>query len=205
MASHEVTLLLNRIDSGDGRAASELLPLVYDELRRLAAAAMAHERPGQTWQATALVHEAYLRLAGGPGVTWNNRAHFFRTAAMAMRRLLIDRARERGAQKRGGDRRRDAFDAIDLAAIVRDCPGIDLETLDHAVEELAALSERAGDIIRFRWYAGMSYEQIGAALQLPETAVKSEVTFAVSWLRRRLGVDPGRQKRADKGPTESAA
>lgn len=204
MAKQEVTLLLDRIGAGDGRAPEELLPLVYEELRRLAAAEMARERPGHTWQATALVHEAYLRLANAPGESWKDRAHFFRTAAMAMRRLLIDRARERGAQKRGGDRERLAFDGFDMPAAAADCPGVEIEELDAGVEELAALSERAGDIVRFRWYAGLSYAQIGEAMQISQSEVKQEIAFAVSWLRRRLGVGSGRRGRAGGKPSEDA-
>src|SRR4051794_4391258 len=150
----DVTQILNAIERSDPEAAAELLPLVYDELRKLAAARLADERPGQTLQATALVHEAYLRLAGDDtGRPWNSRGHFFAAAAEAMRRILVDRARDRRRQKRGGGRKRVR---IDLDAMLVEPPGDDLLALDDALEKLTAEDPAGAELVRLRTFAGLT-------------------------------------------------
>src|SRR3954451_13827057 len=160
----EVTRVLSAIEQGDPHAAGQLLPLVYDELRKLAAQKMAHEAPGQTLQATGLVHEAYLRLVGTQTAQhWNSRGHFFAAAAEAMRRILLDRARERLALKRGGDRKRIPLEEVDPPA---GTPPEDLLALDEALEQLTRLDSMAGQLVKLRYFAGLSVEQAAATLGL---------------------------------------
>ena len=148
----DVTRILSAIEQGDPSAAEQLLPLVYDELRKLAAAKLAREQPGQTLQATALVHEAYLRLVGAEASqVWNSRGHFFAAAAEAMRRVLINRARDRGAVKRGGNRRRIDFDAITDALAPTDA---DLLDLNEGLEHLAREFPQAAQVVHLRCFAG---------------------------------------------------
>src|SRR5213592_5132549 len=157
MLMSEVTRILSAIDQGDPRAAEQLLPLVYDELRKLAAQRLAHEKPGQTLQATALVNEAYLRLVNvDQAQQWNSRGHFFAAAAEAMRRILIDRAREKLALKRGGDRKRVPLEEVDPPA---GTPPEDLLALDEALEQLTRLDPMAGQLVKLRYFAGLSVEQ----------------------------------------------
>ena len=181
---NDVTDLLSAAEKGDAGAAERLLPLVYDELRKLAAQRLAREPPGQTLQATDLVHEAYLRLVGtdsAPG--WNGRGHFFAAAAEAMRRILIERARRQGAAVHGGRRRRIDLDAApDLAA---DPPG-DLLDLDEAVEHLGRKDPLCGQLVKLRCYAGLSVEEAGRALGLSRAEAYRQWTFARAWLRSRL-------------------
>src|SRR5215510_11842951 len=159
----DVTRILSAIQQGKAHAA-ELLPLVYDELRKLAALKMAHEAPGQTLQATALVHEAYLKLVGTETAQhWNSRGHFFAAAAEAMRRILIDRAREKLALKRGGDRKRVPLEEVDPPA---GTPPEDLLALDEALEQLTRLDPVAGQLVKLRYFAGLSVEQAAATLDL---------------------------------------
>src|SRR6266436_7079286 len=158
----DVTRILSVIEHGDASAAAQLLPLVYDELRKLAAARMGHESPDQTLQATALVHEAYLRLVDVEKAQhWNSRGHFFAAAAEAMRRILIDRAREKLAVKRGGDRKRVPLEEVDPPA---GTPPEDLLALDEALEQLSHLDPIAGQLVKLRYFAGLSVEQAAAAL-----------------------------------------
>jgi RNA polymerase sigma factor (TIGR02999 family) len=165
-----------------------LLPLVYEELRRLARGQMKNERggpSGQTLQATALVHEAYLRLVGDADVQWQNRAHFFGAAARAMRRILVDRARHRGRRKRGGD-----WDRVELGD--KSMPGAgpgggtDLVGLDAALARLEAEDSRKAEVVMLRYFAGLSIEETAAALSLSTATVKNEWTFARAWLKREL-------------------
>jgi RNA polymerase sigma factor (TIGR02999 family) len=153
----EVTRVLSAIEQGDPRAAEQLLPLVYEELRRLAAARLAQEKPGQTLQATALVHEAYLRLVDSPQAQdWNSRGHFFAAAAEAMRRILVEQARRKHAEKRGGGARRVPLDQVEIG----DLPAADdLIALDEALTRLAAEDPQAARLIQLRFFAGLSTEE----------------------------------------------
>lgn len=183
----DVTLILAAIEAGDPRAAGELLPLVYDELRKLAAVRLADERPGHTLQPTALVHEAYLRLVGGeaPG-DWNGRGHFFAAAAEAMRRILINRARDRCRLKRGGDRHR-----IDLEALAEPAtaPDAHLLDLDDALNRLACSHPQAAELVKLKFFAGLTLHEAAVALRLPPRTADRLWAFARAWLADAL--DPG--------------
>ncbi len=178
-----VTQLLHAAARGDETAADRLFPLIYDELRELARRHMSHEHPPHTLQATALVHEAYLRLVGVDPLSWSSRAGFFQASAQAMRRILIDHARRRGRVKRGGDRRRMPLDAVDLAASTDPA---EVEALDLAVTRLAERDPRAAGVVQLRFYAGLSVEETAAALDLSERTVKREWQFARAWLYQAL-------------------
>jgi RNA polymerase sigma factor (TIGR02999 family) len=154
----EITRILTAIDRGDARAANELLPLVYDELRRLAAQKLSHEKPGQTLQATALVHEAYLRLVG-PDQHWDSRGHFFAAAAEAMRRILIESARCKQQVKLGGDRKREELNDEILAI---DPPSDDLVALSEALDKLAAEDNVTAELVKLRYFTGLTIEQAAA-------------------------------------------
>src|SRR5215475_3556491 len=157
----DVPQILSAIEAGDPKAAAELLPLVYDELRKLAAVRLAEEKPGQTLQATALVHEAYLRLVGGSQPQeWNGRGHFFAAAAEAMRRILVESARSKAREKRGGDWKRVDFEALDVTTSVS---ADQLVALDDALQQLAALDRVASDLVKLRYFAGLSLDQAAAA------------------------------------------
>src|SRR5215471_14188427 len=156
MAMSDVTRILSQIELGDPQAAEQLLPLVYDELRKLAAAKLAHEKPGQTLQATALVHEAYLRLVGGgQGQSWNSRGHFFGAAAEAMRRILLNRARDKGRLKRGGQAQKIDLENVELAV---DAPHEELLALDESIERLATESPECAAVVKLRFFAGLSID-----------------------------------------------
>jgi RNA polymerase sigma factor (TIGR02999 family) len=170
----EITRILQEIPERP-EAAAELLPLVYEELRSLARARMAQERAGHTLRATALVHEAYLRLAGNGDLVWQDRAHFFRASAEAMRRVLIDHARAKGAVKRGGGRGRVRIDAVDLG--VESDPAQVL-ALDEALETLRSEDDRAADVVRLRFYAGLDFAEIATLLGCSERTVMREWAFA---------------------------
>ena len=166
----DVTRILNAMEQGDGQAADELLPLVYEELRRLAGRQMSRERPGQTLQATALVHEAYLRLVEGEGQNWSNRAHFFRTAAEAMRRILIENARRKQSLKSGGDKKRAHFNE---ATVVPggDWDVDDLIALDEALQKLSQKDRTKADLVKLRFFTGLTIEQSAEFLGVsPATA-----------------------------------
>jgi RNA polymerase sigma factor (TIGR02999 family) len=180
---HEVTLLLNAASAGDPKASAELLPLVYEELRRLARARLGAEAPGQTLQPTALVHEAYLRLVGDADLQWNSRGHFFGAAALAMRRILVERARHRKRIKHGGGRRR-----VELKddAMVAEPPPDDLLALDEALDKLAALDDRKYRVVMLRYFAGLSIEEAAAALEISPATVKTDWSFSRAWLHRAL-------------------
>jgi RNA polymerase sigma factor (TIGR02999 family) len=181
----EVTRILDAIGRGEERSARDLLPLVYDELRRLAAERLTQERPGQTLQPTALVHEAYLRLVGGdPARPWHGRAHFFAAAAEAMRRILIDRARDRKRLKRGGHRDREA---LDLESILSDeAPPDDLIDLDAAIELLDGVDAQAAALVKLRLFAGLTVEESASALGVSRRTAERDWTFARTWLFGRL-------------------
>jgi RNA polymerase sigma factor (TIGR02999 family) len=185
---NDVTQILSAIDRGDPGAAEQLLPLVYDELRKVAAARLAREAPGQTLQATALVHEAYLRLVGGdPGRPWEGRGHFFAAAAEAMRRILVDRARGRRRLKRGGSRRRQDLDLVALTA--PDAPPDDLLDLDEALGQLDRVDPRAAALVKLRLFAGLTLDQAAAALGVSPRTADTDWRFARAWLFERLADD----------------
>jgi RNA polymerase sigma factor (TIGR02999 family) len=176
----EVTQILNAIEQGDPQAASKLLPLVYEELRRLATEKLAQEKPGQTLQATALVHEAYLRLAGPEGDRhWNGRTHFFRAAADAMRWVLVDRARQKQAQKRGG-----AWRQVDLeqAVEVTQDPSDDVEAISEALERLAAEDPVKAELVKLRFFAGLSVVEAADLLGISRATADRYWQYAKTWL-----------------------
>ena len=183
--SPDVTRLLLAWSGGDARAAEQLLAAVYAELRAQAARAMRREDSGVTLQPTALVHEAYLRLAGQRRFEWRNRAQFFGVAAQMMRRILVDNARTRGAAKRGGDVRRVTIgEAGDVAAA--EVEGVDLLDLDDPLERLAALDAQQARVVELRYFAGLSVEETAEALGVSPATVKREWATARAWLRREL-------------------
>jgi RNA polymerase sigma factor (TIGR02999 family) len=186
----EVTRILGALEQGDTRAAAELLPLVYDELRKLAAARLAEERPGQTLQATALVHEAYLRLAGAEQAQrWGSRGHFFAAAAEAMRRILVDNARRKNRPKHGGDRRRVDLDS---RLSLNEEPG-DLVALDEALARLAGHDPQAAELVKLHFFAGLPVEQAGEVLGLSRASAFRLWASARAWLRAEVeGPDLGR-------------
>ena len=175
-----VTLLLTRAQHGDSNAARELLPLVYEELRKLAAVRMANEAAGHTLQPTALVHEAWVRLTGNdPNVQFANRAHFFAAAADAMRRILIDRARRKSAGKRGGDWERINLDNVEVAI---DADDDTLLLVNEALDKLAREEPRAAEIVKLRFFAGLTLEESGQLLGFTERTAKRHWAFARAWL-----------------------
>jgi RNA polymerase sigma factor (TIGR02999 family) len=189
----EVTRILSAIDQGDPSAAEQLLPLVYDELRKLAAQKLAQEKPGQTLQPTALVHEAYLRLVGvKESQSWNSRGHFFAAAAEAMRRILIENARRKKADKRGGGRARVSLECVDAGTVA---PPDELLALDEALERLGCHDPVAGQLVKLRYYAGLSLEQAAEALGVSSATAYRHWTFGRAWLHGQLladGEDSGR-------------
>src|SRR3954470_6359027 len=183
-AMNDVTRILSAIEQGDPSAAEQLLPLVYDELRKLASRRLAQEQPGQTLQATALVHDAYLRLVGGgePG-QWQGRGHFFAAAVEAMRRILVDRAREKGRAKRGGGLRRIDVDAIDLATTATPDQ---LLAVDEALARLAAADPAAGRLVELRYFAGLTVEEAGKAIGISTATAYRHWNYARAWLYGEL-------------------
>jgi DNA-directed RNA polymerase specialized sigma24 family protein len=201
----DVTRILSQIEQGNPQAAEKLLPLVYDELRKLAAAKLAQEKPGQTLQATALVHEAYIRLVGGgdkeprteepknqvgvegrESVKWNSRGHFFGAAAEAMRRILVEQARSKHSSKRGGDRQR--CDLVDMTV----CPNPridDLLDLDEALTKLSKVDSAAARLVELRVFAGMAVEDAAQVLGVSPRTAKRTWAYARAWLRREAGLD----------------
>jgi RNA polymerase sigma factor (TIGR02999 family) len=183
----DVTRILSAIEQGDSKAAQELLPLVYEELRKLAAQRLAREKPGQTLQPTALVHEAYLRLVGASQPDgWDGRGHFFAAAAEAMRRILVEAARRRKAEKRGGGRGRADLDEALLP--VGRSPDELLE-LDDLLEQLNAANPRAADVVKLRFFAGLTSDQAAAALGVSPRAADSLWAYARAWLFERMHPD----------------
>ena len=185
----DVTRLLEAAAAGDMTAAADLLPLVYDELRKLAAARLAAEKPGQTLQATALVHEAYLRLVGGQAQDWSGRGHFFAAAAEAMRRILVEQARRKGRLRRGGDRERIDLDGLAVAAPERDD---DLLALDEALAQLAVADPQAAELVKLRYFVGLTVPQAAAALGIAPRTADFLWAYAKSWLLQRIEAEhPG--------------
>lgn len=183
----DVTQILSRMDAGDPTAADELLPLVYDELRRLASARLAFEKPGQTLEATALVHEAYLRLLGpidSQPTAWNGRGHFFAAAAEAMRRILVENARRKSRIKHGGGREREELDPSQLFAV--ETSSDDLLALDEALERLAAEDPLAANLVKLRYFAGLTIPQAAEILGVSPRKADFLWSFARAWLRRAI-------------------
>ena len=183
----EVTRILSAVEAGDPSAAAELLPLVYDELRQLAAARLADEKPGQTLQATALVHEAYLRLVDGDRVRcWESRAHFFAAAAEAMRRILVERARQKAAARHGGGLRRVGLDEVDPAAPT---PDEDLLALDEALGELEQHDAQAARLVKLRYFAGLTHQEAAGVMGIGRRAADRLWALARAWLYQRVRPD----------------
>jgi RNA polymerase sigma factor (TIGR02999 family) len=181
----EVTRILSQIDAGDPVAAGQLLPLVYDELRKLAAAKLAHEKSGQTLQATALVHEAYVRMVDvSIAQQWNSRGHFFAAAAEAMRRILVDAARTKRTEKRGGNRTRQA---LDIAKIKTPEANEDLLALDEALALLTTRDNTAALLVKLRFFAGLTAEQAAAALEISPRTADRLWSYARAFLLKELG------------------
>src|SRR4051794_1814911 len=183
---NDVTRILSAIEQGDPQAAGELLPLVYDELRKLAAQKLAQERPGQTLQATALVHEAYLRLVGGPERPWDSRGHFFAAAAEAMRRILVNRARDKQRLKRGGGRQRLDLDELEIS---QDTDDGQLIALDEALAQLAVEAPGAAQLVNLRFFAGLPLPEAAASLGLAQRTAERQWAYARAWLYARLRTD----------------
>jgi RNA polymerase sigma factor (TIGR02999 family) len=188
-----VTRILDRVEQGDPMAAEELLPLVYDELRRLAAHRLAGEPHEHTLQPTALVHEAWLKIAGTDERTWQGRQHFFATAAEAMRRILVDRARRRLAAKRGAGAERVAADEIEIPA---PAPDDQLLAMHDALEKFAALDARKGELVKLRYFVGLSFEEASEVLGIAVPTAKQWWAYARAWLRVEMtnsgaGTPPG--------------
>jgi RNA polymerase sigma factor (TIGR02999 family) len=179
----EVTRILDAIGNGDPKASGELLPMVYEELRRLASHKMANEAPGQTLQPTALVHEAWLRLTGGENVKWDGRAHFFGAAAEAMRRILIDNARRKQALRHGGGQRRLDIEEIEIAAIPEDDQ---LLALDEALERLGAHDSRKAELVKLRYFAGLNLGEAAELLKISEPTAKRDWKYARAWLYNEI-------------------
>jgi RNA polymerase sigma factor (TIGR02999 family) len=195
---NDVSRILHAINSGDALAADQLLPLVYDELRRLAAAQMAQEKPGQTLDATALVHEAYLRLVGDQH--FENRRHFFACAAEAMRRILVENARRKKAQKHGGARRRVELDEADrITTVTPD----EVLAVDEALAKLAGEDAPAAEIVKLRYYAGLSVEEAAQILGLSRASAYRHWTYARAWLRCAVAGPEPVEKKAPKKPSPS--
>ena len=181
----DVTRILNAIEQGDPRATEELLPLIYEELRLLAAQKLSHELPGQTLQATALVHEAYLRLVGTEDQSWDNRGHFFKAAAEAMRRILIEHARRKRSHKRGGEQKR--VELSEPLLIAADETALDeILALDEALEKLAKKDELKADLVKLRFYAGLTIEQSAKSLGISLTTAKTYWAYTRAWLLREI-------------------
>jgi RNA polymerase sigma factor (TIGR02999 family) len=181
----DVTRMLADVAAGDRDAAASLFALVYDELRRLAASALRRERPDHTLQPTALVHEAYLRLADEPDARWESRAHFLAVAAQAMRRILVDHARGRNALKRGQGEPHQPLDGVEVEA-VGSLTTIDLLALDDALGRLASLDPRQARVVELRFFGGLTIEETAAVTGLSERTVKREWQMARAWLRREM-------------------
>jgi RNA polymerase sigma factor (TIGR02999 family) len=189
---NEVTRILSAIDQGDPLAAEQLLPLVYDELRRLAAHKLAQEKPGQTLQATALVHEAYLRLVDtDKAPAWSSRGHFFAAAAEAMRRILIDQARTKQSQRRGGGRQRIDLEHVDIAAAE---PDLDMLALDEVLERFEQLDPVKAKLVKLRYFAGLSIRQAAEVLGVSSNTADRYWAYARAWMHAEL-------KKGEPGPT----
>jgi RNA polymerase sigma factor (TIGR02999 family) len=182
----DITRILNAIEKGDGKAADELLPVVYDELRRLAAQKMLQEKPGQTLQATALVHEAYIRLVGMESQSWHSRTHFFSTAAEAMRHILVDNARRRNRLKRGGGQNKIDLDNIEIEA---DDPATNIIALDEALARLAKEDPVKAELVKLRYFAGLTIEQAAEMLNISRATAERYWSYTRAWLFHEINKD----------------
>jgi RNA polymerase sigma factor (TIGR02999 family) len=180
----DVTHILHAIEQGDPKAADQLLPLVYEELRKLAAARMANEAPGQTLQPTALVHEAWLRLGGAEGQSWDGRAHFFGAAAEAMRRILIENARRKKALRHGAGQPQLDIQQIEIAG---PAPDDQMLEVDEALNRLAALDKEKAELVKLRYFAGLTIEEAARALKISEATAKRWWVYARAWLYAEVG------------------
>jgi RNA polymerase sigma factor (TIGR02999 family) len=189
----DVTGILLAIDQGDPRAAEQLLPLLYDELRKLAAARLAQEKPGQTLQATALVHEAYLRLVGGENLQrWDSRGHFFAAAAEAMRGILVEQARKKARLKRGGNRQRVDHDDSELAMASPDSTETDVLALDEALTRLAEQHPEKARLVQLRYFAGLTVDQAAEVMGISPATADRHWAYARVWLLREMSAEgPG--------------
>lgn len=188
-SNRNVTQILAAMASGEPRATDELLPVVYNELRRIAAAQLMHEQPGQTLQATALVHEAYLRLVGDEARSWEDRRHFFGAAAEAMRRILVDRARRKRSLRRGGGRRQVDFD---VESIPIESANVDLLALDDALDKLANEDRISAELVKLRFFAGMSEQEAADVLGISRATAARHWAYSRAWLFERLRDDDER-------------
>jgi RNA polymerase sigma factor (TIGR02999 family) len=180
----DVTRILSAIERGDEQAAGQLLPLVYDELRKLASQKLAQEKPGQTFQPTALVHEAYLRLVGAGDPGWSSRGHFFAAAAEAMRRILVERARRRGRVRHGGGRKR--LDLAEIAIVVGPSDDDEILRLDEALDRLATVRPQAAELVKLRFFSGLTAEAAAPMVGLSPRSARRLWAFARAWLRRDM-------------------
>jgi RNA polymerase sigma factor (TIGR02999 family) len=181
----DITTILSQIEQGDAAATEKLLPMVYEELRRLAASKLAHEKPGQTLQATALVHEAYLRMVDqSKPQEWENGRHFFAAAAEAMRRILIERARHKKSLKRGAGRQRVELDAVEPSALPLACD--DILGLDEALRKLEEKDSRKAALVKLRFFAGLTVAQAASALQISTSTAENDWVYTRSWLRLEM-------------------
>lgn len=181
----EVTSILDSFDETDSRAAEELLPLVYEELRRLAASKMANEKPGQTLQATALVHEAYIKLMGSENKNWKSKGYFFRAAAEAMRRILVDNARRKQRPKHGGELKRDDPEFVD--AVIADRTPENVVSVHEALDQLGREDPLKADVVKLRYFVGLTHQEIADALNLSETTVRRHWAYSKAWLYEAMG------------------
>jgi RNA polymerase sigma factor (TIGR02999 family) len=179
----DVTQILNAIERGDPQAAEKLLPLVYDELRCLATQKLSHELPGQTLQATALVHEAYIRLVEAKDQSWNSRGHFFKAAAEAMRRILVEIARRKKTQSHGGGQAHKLYDGIEIPI---DPLPEDIISLDEALTKLTIQEPALAEVVKLRYFAGLTMEQIAEIMSVSRRTATSYWAYARSWLRREI-------------------
>jgi RNA polymerase sigma factor (TIGR02999 family) len=184
---NDVTRILTAVEQGDPHAAEQLLPLVYSELRKLAAQKLAQEAPGQTLQATALVHEAYIRLVEGDKAQhWNSRGHFFAAAAEAMRRMLVDQARKKKSRKHGGGRERLPLDDVEIGAPE---PAVDLLAVNDALKKFERLDKEGADLVKLRYYAGLTLPQAADALGISPSTADRQWAYARAWLHAELRED----------------
>jgi len=179
----DVTRILNAIEQGDEKATDRLLPLVYEELRRLAAQKLSHESPGQTLQATALVHEAYLRLIGSEDQEWKGRRHFFAAAAESMRRILIENARRKQSLKHGGGHKRIDLDGME---VVTDGPSEELLALNEALDRLAEKDQVKADLVKLRYFAGLTCKQAAQLLEISHSTADEYWAYAKAWLKAEI-------------------
>ncbi|MBI4659876.1 MAG: sigma-70 family RNA polymerase sigma factor [Verrucomicrobia bacterium] len=195
----DVTQLLHAVEQGDRNAAADLLPLVYAELRRLAAHKMANEAPGHTLQPTALVHEAWLKIAGADERIWNGRQHFFAAAAEAMRRILIDRARRRLAAKRGSGAERLDADEVDIPA---PAPDDQLLAVNEALAKFASVDARKAELVKLRYFAGFSFEETSEALGIAVPTAKQWWAYARAWLRVEIAASVTDERKESSSTTD---